>query len=233
MRIKNSFSNRASKWSSIVLVAGLIFFLLCGLMHVLIVSTHPMSAMAGIFFSVVGTYWFGTSLYVKFKGGNTAKRHLPTWPADETAVTLKPSSSLKIILRAGFGALVGLIATAFFFDLSLLVSMSTLVLILVCTVLVTQMSSGHQWLYLSTSGMRGHDESGDEARIRWSEEVSIQRSESSTAMWEMTAIESKNGGGIVLPSALLKEAHFKEAVKRFAPDGHPLTKVGSVARFGQ
>jgi len=76
--------------------------------------------------------------------------------------------------------------------------------------------------------MRGQNESGDPAWIPWTDEVSIRRSDATTAVWEMTVIESPVSGEILIPSALLKESSLRDAVQRWAPQGHPLAqRIGS------
>lgn len=231
MKVQNSFAKRASKWSAFVLVPGLVVFLVIFLLHLLILSANPMSAIAGLGVSGLGTYWFGTSLYLKYKGGDPARPRPSRWAVDETSITLSPSVSFQTIRRASIGVGVGLIVGVWIADLSPLATIGMVVAIVACIALVIRVSSAHPWLHLSTSGMRGQNESGDPAWIPWTDEVSIRRSDASTAVWEMTVIESPASGEILIPSALLKEAQFKEVVKRLAPQGHPLTTAGSLSRF--
>ena len=69
---------------------------------------------------------------------------------------------------------------------------------------------------------------GDPASIPWKDEVSIRRSDASTSVWEMTLIESPASGEILIPSALLKKASLRDAVQRWAPQGHQLARrIGS------
>jgi hypothetical protein len=46
MKVQNPFAKRASKWSAFVLVPGLMVFVLIFLLHLLILSADPMSAIA-------------------------------------------------------------------------------------------------------------------------------------------------------------------------------------------
>lgn len=228
MKVQNSFAKRASKWSAFVLVPGLIFFVVIFLLHLLILSRNPMSAIAGLCVSGLGTYWFGTSLYIKYKGGAAVRARPPAWATHETAVGLSSAVAVQTIRKAAMGMALGLVVTAFIADLSLMVFAMSLGIGVACVLVALRLIQGQQWLHLSTSGMRGHNESGDEAWIPWSATVSITKSDKSTAMWDMTSIQSPQCGEILMPSALLKEVSLKDAVQRLAPQGHPLAqRIGS------
>lgn len=232
MRRQNSFAKRTSKWPAFVLITGLVFFVVICLGYLLILSRSPMTAMTGLVASGAGAYWFGTSLYLKYTGGHAARPRPSVWSTNETAIRLNSAVAVQAVRKAGVGMALGLIATTFIADLPLLVLTLSVGIGLLCVLVALRLIRGQRWLYLSTSGMRGHNESGDEAWIPWSAEVSITKSERSTATWEMTMIESPQHGEILIPSALLKEASLHDAVQRFAPKGHPLAQRSSTAPVG-
>lgn len=228
MTIRNSYSKLISKWPSLLLVLGFLFWLLLALVNLLLISSSPVTALAGLAVSVYGMYVFSAALYLKFKGDHTVTPRPPAWATNETGIGLSSAVAVHTIRKAGIGMALGLIVTAFIADLSPLVLALSLGIGVACVLVALRLIKGQRWLHLSTSGMRGLNESGDEAWIPWSAKVSITKSDKSTATWDMTMIESPQHGEILIPSALLKEASLREAVKRLAPQGHPLAqRMGS------
>ena len=144
MKVQNSFAKRASKWSAFVLVPGLIFFVVIFLLHLLILSRNPMSAIAGLCVSGLGTYWFGTSLYIKYKGGAAVRARPPAWATHETAIGLSSAVTVQTLRNAGIGMVLGLIGTAVIADLSPMVFAMSLGIGVVCVLVALQREASEQ-----------------------------------------------------------------------------------------
>lgn len=225
MTIRNSYSKLIVKWPSLLLVLGFLVWLFLVLVNLLLLGSSPFTALAGLTVAGYGMYVFGAALYLKFNGDHTARPRPSAWATHETAVGLSSAVTVQTLRNAGIGMVLGLIGTAVIADLSPMVFATSLGVLVACVLVALRLIQGQQWLHLSTSGMRGHNESGDEAWIPWSATVSITKSEKSTALWDMTSIQSPQYGEILMPSALLKEVSLKDAVQRLAPQGHPLAQI--------
>lgn len=224
MTIRNSYSKLIVKWPSLLLVLGFLVWLFLVLVNLFLISISLVTALAGLALSVYGTYVFGAALYLKFKGEHANRIRPPAWVTNETAIGLSSAVAVQTIRKAGIGMALGLIVTAFIADLSPMVFALSLGIGVVCVLVALRLINSQQWLHLSTSGMRGRNESGEEAWIPWSATVSITKSDQSTATWEMIVIESPQHGEILIPAALLKEASLRDAVQQWAPQEHPLAE---------
>ena len=221
MRFDIQFANYASRWSNFILVPMTLFFLLCSLLHVLLLFKKPAVAWQGLLVWASGLYLFGTSLRVKRRNKMRDKAVSIPWTTQEMPFNLPRDALWKSFRRVGLIMLPGLIIPVFF-GLTVSAILLTGAILFAVLALCFYWTARYKWVYVSSSGLRGLTQNGAEAMIPWTEEMTVEISANSSLTLKMAVLKSAANQEISLPEAVINDDDFRTVLARFAPPGHLL-----------
>lgn len=145
----------------------------------------------------------------------------------EQGFTLPRSALKQLALQWGMSFIFGLVLVYFAKPGNSMASMFALAGILAAVLLAGGWYiSRYQYVYLSSSGIRGRGTSGFKWRqLSWSEQL-VSKPSSLNGLKGHTFTSSASNELVFIPSAILQSASFQALVATYAPERHALRRQG-------